>query len=135
MNNSKKCKIMSKTINRVFDEYPNIRELIDRSMADIYRSEIISPHQVFCFSLLLSVFYCHKPKIENDVFDYRFVIFWEIWQRKKAKEGIKEELINSLKESDDEYDPSLLGNWWRHKKVRRCHSCHQALQGNHQDSE
>ena len=75
MNNSKKCKIMSKTINRVFDEYPNIRELIDTSMADICRSETISPHQVFCFSLLLSVFYCHKPKIENDVFDYRFVIF------------------------------------------------------------
>ena len=54
MNNSKKCKILLKTHDRVSGEYPNITEFIDTSMANICRSEKILQHLVFfLFALLL----------------------------------------------------------------------------------
>ena len=41
------------------------------------------------------MFYCYKPRIENDTFDYRFVYL------EKTKD-VKEKLLNSLKGSNNE---------------------------------
>ena len=78
------CEILLIVLDKVYDEYPNIREFINTTMTDICRKENVSPRQgfsilfsllCFCFNrnLCFAVFYCHKPKIENDAFDYRFI--------------------------------------------------------------
>lgn len=56
--------------------------------------------------MLLSVILYHKLINENDAFHYRFIASWEIWLR-KHKKIFEEELINSLNEDDDKYDPGL----------------------------
>ena len=47
INNSKSSKVLLKTLDSVFDEYPNTREFIDTSKAAICRSKNASSHRVF----------------------------------------------------------------------------------------
>ena len=87
INNTKRCKFLLKSIDRVYEEYPDISNFIDTSNEEICRGENVSHHHLFsiCFGFLccflyclhhnlwLAMFYNHKPKLKNDAFDYRFV--------------------------------------------------------------
>ena len=77
--------VLLKTLNRIDGEYSDIRDFISKSLEKICRNENLPLQQVVCtcFSFLccclyhnlwLAMFYYHKPKIENNAFDYRFEI-------------------------------------------------------------
>ena len=53
------CEILLIVLDKVYDEYPNIREFINTTMTDICRKENVSPRQEFSnlFSLLCFCFY------------------------------------------------------------------------------
>lgn len=84
---------MFKTLDKVYDEYIDIAEFINKSTIDICREENVLPHQVlfilFCYSLLLArnlwvaVFYYHRPKI--DAFDYRLATSRKMQTKKNQK--------------------------------------------------
>ena len=82
MNNTKRCKVLLKTLDRVYEEYPNTNDFINKSSEEIGRNENLPSHQVspVCFGFLccclyrnlwLAMFYYHKQKIKNDAFDCR----------------------------------------------------------------
>ena len=87
MSNSRRCEILLKIIDRVYEEYPDINNFVDTSKNEICRGEDVLHHCVFsvCFgfvccrrsclhhNLWLVIICKHKPKIKNDSFDYRFV--------------------------------------------------------------
>lgn len=61
---------------------------------------------LFCFTFLycslyhnlwLALFHYHKSKIENDAFDYRYGNIAKGRKKKKTKEDMKRELLNSVK--------------------------------------
>ena len=51
------------------------------------------------------MFYYHKPKAENNAFDYTSKILNH--KKKKSKEDVKKELLKSIKVINDEFDPNL----------------------------
>ena len=76
MNNTKRCMVLVKALDKIYKEYLKSMDFINNSLEEVFRNENFLLHHVFsvcsdflscclCHNLWLAIFYYKKPRTEK----------------------------------------------------------------------